>query len=133
MPSVCRYIDIASILKPHRSIGFRVVVRDFRRFRKSQIYVVLFLCAISPAMSATTIVAIWTQGRIIVAADSKVNGGFTRLPSSMCKIFQFPDAFVAVQRAGLCQVLSGTTADQARTLVGAMDEMILGVIVTPNG
>ena len=31
------------------------------------------------------------------------------------------------------EVLSGTTADQARTLVGAMNEMILGVIVTPNG
>jgi hypothetical protein len=31
------------------------------------------------------------------------------------------------------EVLSGTTADQASTLVGAMNEMILGVIVTPNG
>jgi hypothetical protein len=31
------------------------------------------------------------------------------------------------------EVLSGTTADQARILVGAMNEMILGVIVTPNG
>ena len=31
------------------------------------------------------------------------------------------------------EVLSGTTADQARTLVGAMNEMILGVIVTPKG
>ena len=31
------------------------------------------------------------------------------------------------------EVLRGTTADQARTLVGAMNEMILGVIVTPNG
>ena len=30
------------------------------------------------------------------------------------------------------EVLSGTTADQARTLVGAMNEMILGVIVTPK-
>jgi hypothetical protein len=33
----------------------------------------------------------------------------------------------------MTQVLRGTTADQARTLVGAMNEMILGVIVTPNG
>jgi hypothetical protein len=31
------------------------------------------------------------------------------------------------------EVLSGTTADQARTLVRAMNEMILGVIVTPKG
>jgi hypothetical protein len=31
------------------------------------------------------------------------------------------------------EVLSGTTADQVRTLVGAMNEMILGVIVTPKG
>ena len=31
------------------------------------------------------------------------------------------------------EVLSGTTAEQARTLVGAMNEMILGVIVTPRG
>ena len=31
------------------------------------------------------------------------------------------------------EVLSGTTADQARILVGAMNEMILGVIVTPKG
>jgi hypothetical protein len=31
------------------------------------------------------------------------------------------------------EVLSGTTAEQARILVGAMNEMILGVIVTPKG
>jgi hypothetical protein len=31
------------------------------------------------------------------------------------------------------EVLSGTTADQATTLVGAMNEMILGVIVTQIG
>ena len=31
------------------------------------------------------------------------------------------------------EVLSGTTVEQARILVGAMNEMILGVIVTPNG
>jgi hypothetical protein len=31
------------------------------------------------------------------------------------------------------EVLGGTSTDQARTLVGAMNEMILGVIVTPNG
>ena len=31
------------------------------------------------------------------------------------------------------EVLSGTTADQARTLVGELNEMILGVIVTPKG
>jgi hypothetical protein len=38
-----------------------------------------------------------------------------------------------VRISGTYKVLSGTTADQARTLVGAMNEMILGVIVTPNG
>jgi hypothetical protein len=31
------------------------------------------------------------------------------------------------------EVLSGTTADQPRTLVRAMNETILGVIVTPKG
>ena len=31
------------------------------------------------------------------------------------------------------EVLSGTSVEQARILVGAMNEMILGVIVTPKG
>jgi hypothetical protein len=31
------------------------------------------------------------------------------------------------------ELLSGTSTEQARTLVGAMNEMILGVIVTPKG
>ena len=31
------------------------------------------------------------------------------------------------------EVLSGTTADQARTLVEEMNERIVGVIVTPKG
>jgi hypothetical protein len=31
------------------------------------------------------------------------------------------------------EVLSGTSTDQARAFVGAMNEMILGVIVTPKG
>jgi hypothetical protein len=31
------------------------------------------------------------------------------------------------------EVLSGTTAEQVRTIVGSMNEMILGVIVTPKG
>jgi hypothetical protein len=31
------------------------------------------------------------------------------------------------------EVLSGTTADQARALADAMNERIVGVIVTPNG
>jgi hypothetical protein len=31
------------------------------------------------------------------------------------------------------EVLSGTTLDQARTLVDAVNERIVGVIVTPNG
>ena len=31
------------------------------------------------------------------------------------------------------EVLSGTTAELARILVGAMNEMILGVVVTPEG
>jgi hypothetical protein len=31
------------------------------------------------------------------------------------------------------EVLSGTSVEQARILVGAMNEMILGVIVTPTG
>ena len=31
------------------------------------------------------------------------------------------------------EVLSGTTMDQARTLVGDMNERIVGMIVTPKG
>jgi hypothetical protein len=31
------------------------------------------------------------------------------------------------------EILSGTTAEQVRTLVGSMNEVILGVIVTPKG
>jgi hypothetical protein len=31
------------------------------------------------------------------------------------------------------EVLGGTSTDQARTLIAAMNEMILGVIVTPKG